>query len=397
MKRFIKTALAVCLVAAVSFPSYGTQSDINDAKKRMDSLEQEKEKVEQTLKGLEGLKQDAALYVKQLDASVAELNTELEGLAGMISDKEADIASALLELEAAKDTEKRQYESMKLRIKYMYEKGDTSYLDILLGSESFAQLYNRAEYIAGIARYDRKMLEVYAQSKAVAADKEEALQKEHAGLLELQAQAEAKRESEERLLSEKSAELKNFEGKIASAEGQLSEYEADMKAQENQIRQIEADIKRKEEEARKAALAAGQKYNTVSIGNINFIWPCPAGRGITSNFGDRESPTEGASTNHQGIDVGAASGSSILAAAAGEVIISTYSYSAGNYIMVNHGGGVSTVYMHCSQLLASVGDKVEQGQIIAKVGSTGYSTGPHLHFGVRVNGSYVNPIKYVSP
>ena len=97
------------------------------------------------------------------------------------------------------------------------------------------------------------------------------------------------------------------------------------------------------------------------------------------------------------MDIGAASGSSIRAAAAGEVTISTYSYSAGNYIMINHGGGVSTVYMHWSQLLVSEGETVTQGQEIAKVGSTGVSTGPHLHFGIRVNGDYVNPAGFVSP
>lgn len=86
-----------------------------------------------------------------------------------------------------------------------------------------------------------------------------------------------------------------------------------------------------------------------------------------------------------------------MAAADGTVTISTYSYSAGNYIMINHGGGVSTVYMHCSKLLVSVGETVRKGQVIAKVGSTGYSTGPHLHFGVRLNGAYVNPSQYVSP
>ena len=163
------------------------------------------------------------------------------------------------------------------------------------------------------------------------------------------------------------------------------------------IKQLEAEIKRKEEEARRAAEAAGKTYNTVSLGNIRFIWPCPASGRITSGFGSRTSPIEGASTNHQGIDIGAASGSGILAAASGTVVIATYSYSAGNYVMINHGGGIYTVYMHCSQLLVSEGQSVIQGQTIAKVGSTGYSTGPHLHFGIRADGKYVNPGKYVSP
>ena len=163
------------------------------------------------------------------------------------------------------------------------------------------------------------------------------------------------------------------------------------------MQEIEAELRRREEEARKQAQAQGQTYETADLGNISFIWPCPSSSRITSSFGDRESPTEGASSNHKGVDIGASTGSDILAAAGGQVVISTYSYSAGNYIMIDHGGGVSTVYMHCSELLAQAGDEVSQGQVIARVGSTGYSTGPHLHFGIRSGGSYVNPLSYVSP
>lgn len=191
--------------------------------------------------------------------------------------------------------------------------------------------------------------------------------------------------------------MQKYESQIGVAEVQLEEYEKEIKKQEDTIKAIEAEIKRREEEARKAAEAAGKTYKTVDLGNIHFIWPCPASSRITSYFGSREQPVKGASTNHQGIDIGVASGSAIKAAADGEVTIATYSPSAGNYVMISHGGSVSTVYMHCSQLLVSPGQKVKQGETIAKSGSTGYSTGPHLHFGIRSNGSYVNPLKYVSP
>lgn len=223
----------------------------------------------------------------------------------------------------------------------------------------------------------------------------------------LQDETEAKQASVEKLLAAKQTELQNYETKIASAEGQISEYAKSIEAQENQIKSIEAEIKRKEEEARKkaeeekkeaaAANKAAQTYKTVSLGDISFTWPCPASGRITSGFGGRKSPTKGASSNHQGIDISAPTGTSIVAAAAGEVVIATYSSSAGNYVMISHGGGVYTVYMHASSLLVSQGQSVKKGQTIAKVGSTGYSTGSHLHFGVRVNGSYVNPTKYVSP
>lgn len=396
-KRLRCLLFAVCLAGTAVFPAYATKTDINDAKKKIDSLAEEKKKTEQTIKSLEGLKADTAAYVKQLDASLEELNRQLSDLEEQITRKEQDIEAAKQVLEEAKKTEKHQYEMMKLRIQYMYEKGETNYLDLLLQSKDITQLLNRAEYISKISEYDRKMMDIYEEARKDSAAKEAALEEEHAALVELQTQTQAKHASVEQLMNEKQAELKNYESKINSAQGQLTEYEKDLKVQEDRIKKIEAEIKRKEEEARKAAEAAGKKYNTVNIGNIKFIWPAASGTQISSTFGSRESPTEGASTNHQGIDIRAPFGSNILAAADGEVTISTYSYSAGNYIMVNHGGGVSTVYMHCSQLLVSAGDKVKQGQVIAKVGSTGYSTGNHLHFGVRLNGSYVNPSKYVSP
>lgn len=129
---------------------------------------------------------------------------------------------------------------------------------------------------------------------------------------------------------------------------------------------------------------------------ITFQWPIPASSRITSPFGNRKAPLPGMSDFHKGVDVGAKTGTKIYAAAAGTVVISQYNYSAGNYIMISHGDGIYTVYMHCSKLLVEVGDKVEQGDNIGLVGSTGYSTAPHLHFGVRVNGEYKDPLNYVS-
>lgn len=396
-KGILCVMLAVCLAVSSGTPAYATKQQVEDAKKKVSSLEEEKKKVEESLKGLESLKSDAAAYVKKLDGSLSELNAEMDALAVQITDKEGEIEKTQAELEAAKETERQQYAAMKLRIKYMYERGNTNMLDLLLKSEDLMQLMNRAEYIRKISEYDKKKMDEYIATKDSIAEHETVLNTEHEELLGLKEKTAAKQQSVETLLAQKNKELKNFESQINVAEGQISEYEKDLKAQEAAIKQMEAEIKRKEEEARKAAEEAGKKYNTVSLGNISFIWPCPASGRITSGFGGRSSPTEGASTNHQGIDIGAPTGSSILAAASGTVVISTYSYSAGNYIMLSHGGGVYTVYMHCSQLLVSEGQEVKQGQTIAKVGSTGFSTGSHLHFGIRSGGSYINPTRYVSP
>lgn len=405
--KFLAAALSFALVLATPLSAQATKSGLSDAKNKKTALEAEKKKTEQELKNLEGLKSDTTAYVKKLDSSLESIGNELSKLNDDIDAKEKQIDTTKQELSEAKETEKSQYESMKLRIKYMYEKGDSTYVDLLMEAGSLSELLSKAEYITKISSYDRQKLDEYAATKEKIAEKEKALEEEHAELLNLQNETEAKQASVEKLLAAKQTELQNYETKIASAEGQISEYAKSIEAQENQIKSIEAEIKRKEEEARKkaeeekkeaaAANKAAQTYKTVSLGDISFTWPCPASGRITSGFGGRKSPTKGASSNHQGIDISAPTGTSIVAAAAGEVVIATYSSSAGNYVMISHGGGVYTVYMHASSLLVSQGQSVKKGQTIAKVGSTGYSTGSHLHFGVRVNGSYVNPTKYVSP
>ena len=407
-KKIAVLAAAAALTLGTVFSSYATSKAIEDAKKKVSSMEEEKKKVESALKELEGKKSDTAAYVKELDRNLSALAGELTKLEGDISQKEEQIEEAKVELETAKITENRQYEDMKLRIQYMYENGQTGLLESMMQSESIAELLNRAEYASQITSYDRKMLEEYRKTRQEVALKKEALKTEHQELLTLQDSTKAKQSSVKTLMASKEAELASYETKIASAQGEIDQYNADIKAQEEHMARVEAEIRRKEEEARKAEEARRAEEakknqssaggdSTVKKGNTNFIWPCPASGRISSAFGDRSSPTEGASTNHKGIDIPAPSGSSIVAAADGKVVISTYSYSAGNYIMIDHGGGLTTVYMHCSQLLVKEGETVKQGQTIAKGGSTGYSTGPHLHFGVRSGGSYVNPSGYVSP
>lgn len=402
MKRtFFLRAAAVSaglvLAGTAAFSSYATNVEIEDAKKQVSALEEEKKKVESALSQLEGLKADTAAYVKKLDGNLEALSDELSKLEVQIVDKEAEIETARAELEEAKDVEAHQFSTMKLRIKYMYENGESSFVDMVMESGSISELLNRAEYVSQIAEYDRKMLKEYKTARDDVAAREQDLEAEREGLLDLQETTQAKQASMQKLMDNKKAELDSYNSKIASAQSEIDQYNADIKAQEDQMKRIEAEMKRREEEARKKAEAAGKTYTVSNLGNISFKWPCPSSSRITSNFGDRESPTEGASSNHKGMDIGASAGADIIAAADGEVVISTYSYSAGNYIMLDHGGGVSTVYMHCSKLLVGVGEKVKQGQVIAEVGSTGYSTGNHLHFGIRSGGSYVNPRSYVSP
>lgn len=396
-KRMFAAGLCGLLAISCIFPSYATKTEMEEAKKKASSLEEEKKDIETAINELKGLENDAASYIKNLDTSLDSLNKQVNALQSQMSAKEVELKAASEDLEAAKETVSRQYSNMKLRIQYMYEKGETSYIDLLLKSGDLTQLFNRAEYISSIAAYDRRMLENYKGSKEEVEQREQVLLAEREELAAFQAATTLKQQEVESLINKKNADLAIYQKQISDGRNSLDELNQDIADQEQHIKNMEAEIRKKEEEARKAAQKTGKTYNTVAIGNIKFIWPCPSSSRITSGFGDRDSPTEGASTNHKGIDVSASTGSGIVAAASGTVTISTYSYSAGNYIMIHHGGGVYTVYMHCSELLVSAGQEVSQGQVIAKVGSTGYSTGPHLHFGIRVDGSYVNPAKYVSP
>lgn len=419
-KRMLAAVMGTVLAMSSFQTAYATKQDVEAAKKKVSSIEEEKKKVQATIKNLEGLKNDAAAYIKELDGSLTKLEGELDQLSTQIGTKEQEIADTGVALEQAKETENKQYADMKLRIKYMYEQGNTSYIDMLFQSEDMVQLMNRAEYINKISDYDRKKMDEYEATRQTIADEEQKLKDDREALLDMQEKTKAKQESVKTLRAQKNKEMQSYAGQIDTAQSQVDQYNADLAAQENKIKQIEAEIKRKEEEerkkaeaarkaeeeARKKAEAAGKKvsatdkaasYNVASLGNISFKWPCPSSGRISSGFGGRTSPTKGASSNHQGIDIPASTGAAITAAASGTVVVSTYSYSAGNYIMISHGGGVYTVYMHCSQLLASEGQTVKQGQTIAKVGSTGYSTGPHLHFGIRSGGRYVNPQSYVSP
>ena len=309
---------------------------------------------------------------------------------------------------------------------------------MLLSSGSMSELLNRAEYIQEISVYDRDMLEKYKAIVADIAATKVKLEEELQQLEDLKTQTEAKQQSVLMLVDEKNKELANLNSQLETQAELRAGYEADLAETNARIAQMEEEIRKAEEEARRraeeearrkaeeearrkaeeaararegAGEASGQAVDAPkdtekksssssssgSKATGSLSWPLPASDYVTSGFGHRESPTAGASSNHQGIDIGASTGSSITAADGGTVITASYSSSAGNYVVISHGNGLSTVYMHCSKLLVSEGDTVSKGQTIAKVGSTGYSTGPHLHFGVRKNGSYVDPTDYVSP
>ncbi len=400
----------VSVVPMQANAAYGDQEisnskqKIKDNKEKLNQIKNDSYAVDAKLDELNKLKADAAAYISKLDRELAEVGAEIEKMEAEITELEGQITVTEGELAEAIAEEEKQYSSMKTRIKFMYEHSNDNILDVLFGSESFSDMINKSEYISNVSKYDREKLDEFIRLREAAKLKKEELESERAVLEQTKTEVEGRKSSLETLQADKRKEVANYNAKIAAGEAELAEMKADMagiqaaiQAEENNIAAIEAEIRRQEEEARKKAEAEGKAFTPLTAGDISFTWPCPSSGRITSEFGKRESPTAGASTYHKGVDVGASTGSAVVAAAGGTVVIATYSASAGNYIMLSHGGSVYTVYMHLSSMSVSKGDTVTRGSTIGAVGNTGYSTGPHLHFGIRINGGYVDPLSYVRP
>ena len=391
-------ALGLILVLAAGIPiqasSASTEKVTEDAAstKSLQEAQDEKAQLEKALKEAQSTIEDLRDSKGDIESKVTELNQQLIDISARITDlenqltaKSEDIQETKDELAGAKEREAQQYADMKVRIQFMYENGQTSYLEALLSSRNISEFLNSADYIAQIQSYDRQKLTEYQDTVESIVNLEAQLEQEYTDLEALKSTVESNKATVAAMMRQKESELADISGDIEDAQSDADYYAAEIQAQEELI----AAIKRAE--AEKAA--AGVEEHPYTGGA--FRWPCPSSTRVTSDYGMRVSPMSGASSNHKGIDIGASAGADIIAAADGTVTAASYSSAAGNYVMIDHGGGLYTVYMHASSLLVSPGQTVSAGDVIAKVGSTGISTGSHLHFGVSLNGSYVSPWSYL--
>lgn len=392
------TALGLILVLAAGIPiqasSASTEKVTEDAAstKSLQEAQDEKAQLEKALKEAQSTIEDLRDSKGDIESKVTELNQQLIDISARITDlenqltaKSEDIQETKDELAGAKEREAQQYADMKVRIQFMYENGQTSYLEALLSSRNISEFLNSADYIAQIQSYDRQKLTEYQDTVESIVNLEAQLEQEYTDLEALKSTVESNKATVAAMMRQKESELADISGDIEDAQSDADYYAAEIQAQEELI----AAIKRAE--AEKAAAGVEEHPYTGGV----FRWPCPSSTRVTSDYGTRVSPMSGASSNHKGIDIGASAGADIIAAADGTVTAASYSSAAGNYVMIDHGGGLYTVYMHASSLLVSPGQTVSAGDVIAKVGSTGISTGSHLHFGVSLNGSYVSPWSYL--
>lgn len=377
-KKIVSLLLAVSLSFGM-LCGEAQASKISETKEKGKKLQQEKKDAEAEKESLS----------RELDAVLSEMD-EMEQ---KIEEKEEEIFEKEEELIQAKVDENDQYESMKIRIKYMYENGNSQFVEILFEAKDLSDFLNRTEYISSISEYDRDMLANFREIVKKVAQQEKELKEEQKQMEQMQDELIAKQADVEALLSEKNEQIAELKADINANKKKLKKLEAAAKAA--------AEAARKKAEAEAAARAAasssggGSAGAPVVSGSGLFTHPCPGYTRISSPFGYRTAPLAGASTNHKGVDLAAPSGTPIYAAAGGTVISASYSGNAGNLIVINHGNGLQTYYMHCSRMYVSAGQTVEKGQNIGAVGTTGNSTGPHLHFQVMSGGVPVNPLNYL--
>lgn len=412
MKKLWKTvSIIMCFIMLWSVPSvvYATEADedeekreaLENSKQDLQNAQDERRSMEGTLSDikkqqvkLEEAKNDLSEYVVELDGQLIFIQGTLTELDEKIAQKEQEIVQIEQQLKEAQENEVDQYEAMKQRIKFMYERGNSAYISLLLDAENFSEMLNKAEYIEEISNYDRDMLKQYQDTKDAIEFLKEQLEKEEELLNSAQEEAAKKEGEMSDLIDQKEQQIRDYETDINNKEKAIKEYEAEIAAQNATIAALEAQIAQAE---RELADVSGNDVGETPVyyGGGPFCWPAPSYTRISDDYGNRIHPTLGVPQFHNGVDMAAPNGSPILAAESGVVIAAAYSSSMGNYIMINHGNGLYTIYMHASALYVSTGQTVTRGQKIAAVGSTGRSTGPHLHFSVRRNGSYVNPWNFL--
>lgn len=391
------------------------QSAIDKAKKEKEELEKKRKEAADRIAALEADKKSTEEYIQKVDEELSAAYAQMEDLEERIALCADALDAAELELDEAKATKENQYATMKARIKYMYENGETSFWELLTGSDSLEDLLNQVEYRSQIAEYDDNLLKRYEATCEEVKAKEESYA---LALVELTAEKEEQQlliDNLAVLVANKAAYMDELTATLGITEEQYFEFYEEIESKELQIADLEEkekkrieeeERKRREEEERLKREAEERKKREEALKQLgltdetnidNMIWPFPGDPNIYSYFGYRTSPITGKREYHSGIDIGGAYGADIVASLAGQVTKATWSSMNGNHVVIDHGNGVTTHYLHASKLLVKAGDYVKQGQVIMKCGSTGWSTAPHLHFTIRVNGALVDPCDYVSP
>ena len=357
-----------------------TQSEIDALKaEQAESRLRQQERKEQ-LEDAEADQMAAQQKRQLLQAQLDAINDELDSIDAQLAYYDQEIAQKEAERIQAEADEQAQYELFCQRVRAMEEEGTVSYWSILFNAEDFSDLLDRLADVDAVMDYDNQVME------ELTAIREE--------IVRLKTQLEEARADEQEARDQQAAKQAEQQAKVAEAQKLLDEINADVAEVNRQLddeiagaEEIQAEIARKQKQ-----LEEQRRQNNITIDSeTNYMWPLPGYYRLTSLFGYRIHPITGKAHSHTGIDIPASGGTPILACKSGQVVTSAYHYSYGNYVVIDHGNGTSTLYAHMSSRAVSEGQMVTQGQTIGYVGTTGSSTGNHLHLEVRDNYTRVDP------
>ena len=372
MKKIISFITAVSMIGT-GFSIAATEAELKAQLNQNNTAIEAKEK---EIKQVENKKKSLLDEIEELDVEMNKAQKELDSIQGQINSLNTQIKDR--EKKIADANNKREEEEMLLqkRVRAMYENGNTAYISLLLESKNITDFVKRCELAERMIEADKKLFDDLENLKIEASKEMEALESDKVVVEVAKKQEVENRNKLATSRSAKDSRVKLLQSDINELQRQLDRELEESQAIERQLRELSG-------------------VSTVVSKNEKFIWPAAYSKSITCKYGPRIHPVTKKKGTHTGIDIRASMGSNIYAAASGKVITAGWNTAYGNMIIIDHGNGITTLYGHASKLNVKVGDTVKQGDIIMKAGSTGYSTGPHLHFEVRKNGTPQDPKNYL--
>ena len=384
----MKKKITLLLVVLLTFIPVNA-STIKDKKNELSSTQKDIESKQEAVNANKEKQTDIQEQIKQVDLKIVKIQENIKELGKQLEEKKNQIAESQVKLKEANVKKDEQYEATKARMVQMYKNQKIGYMQVIFSSGSFWDAMNRVEYVKRISQKDNNILDEYQLQIQTIEEQKRIIEEEKSELDTLQKAEIAKNN-----------EMEQAKGEKESAFKRLAQEEINLQSEIEGLEAISANLKKEiqklEEEAKKQAAAANKPSIPSQYVGGTFMWPVPGYYRVSSDYGPRTSPIFGKTEFHTGIDIPANHGVNVVAATDGVVITAGWIRGYGNTVMISHGGGLVTLYGHNSSLTISTGDSVKKGQVIAKIGSTGYSTGNHLHFEARLNGNHITPWKYLN-
>ena len=434
LKKFVSGLLTVSLTLA--FVGVADAASVSQLQKQSSAFKNQISSVQSQINSTKQQKASTQSEIQELDRQLASVQAEITQLNTKIQETTANLNKSQQELKEAIATREAHYNTLKKRIRVMYEYGNSGYLEALLSSDNFSDFITRLEYTNKLVEYDNKVLKDYTHSEEVIATNVKTIAKDKKQIEDMKAEQAKKQQILDNNIARKNQIVKQLDSNQSTYEAQIADLqqqdanvqaliqkaEAEAKARAAAKAKADAAAKAKAAQAAKAKSSSSSStksstksrsssYNTgssntsggsssatvYSSNGKHYQYPIPAYNGYKPNsgYGYRSSPIAGGTEFHTGVDLKATLNTDVIAAESGTVIYAGWRGGYGKCVIIDHGGGYSTLYAHNNVLKVSVGQSVQRGQVIAGAGTTGYSTGVHSHFEVRINGQHTNPTGYI--